>query len=238
MAWMRLPEVPLPMQLTDAGSAPWPDDAVACSRPARPRRRASGLRRLLRASSSLREGRLYRLTPCGGASFPCRQATMAPARRSRQAAAGSVARAASGGLAAGPVEATRATPTIRATTVAVAIVRPRRAGSRRPPHARCPSLPDRGIRRSAEAAPVRAASTARSRLVTCIDIAPIAAQHGRSLVLLDRTAPFPGLAPTPWSSDRPGRKAGHALTTGLAEPWHDMCLSDPPIRSPILLGMS
>src|SRR5829696_7825299 len=131
MAWMRLPEVPLPMQLSDAGSAPGPDGAVACSRPARPRRRALWLRRLLGASISLRVGRSYRLTPWGGASFPCRQATMAPARRSWQAAAGSAALVASGGRAPGPVEAARATPAIRATTVAVAIVRrARRAGPR------------------------------------------------------------------------------------------------------------
>src|SRR5918994_6412763 len=131
MAWMRLPEVPSPMQRTDAGSAPTAAGLVACSSPARPRRRGLGLRRLLRASSSCRVGRSYRLTPGGGASLPCRQATMAPARRSRQAAAGSLLLAASGGPAAGPVvEATRATPTAKATAVTVATVRrPHRAGS-------------------------------------------------------------------------------------------------------------
>src|SRR5215208_3098852 len=110
---MRLPEVPSPMQLTDAGSAPGVDGLVAYSRPARPRRRGSGLRRLLRASSSWRVGRSYRLTPCGGASLPCRQATTAPARRSRQAAAGALPLEASDGRGAGPVPATRTTPIIR-----------------------------------------------------------------------------------------------------------------------------
>src|ERR671912_2367596 len=131
MAWMRLPEVPSPMQRTDAGSAPTAAGLVACSSPARPRRRGLGLRRLLRASSSCRVGRSYRLTPGGGASLPCRQATMAPARRSRQAAAGSLLLA-SGGPGSWPVvEATRATPTARATAITVAIVRrPHRAGSR------------------------------------------------------------------------------------------------------------
>jgi len=131
MAWMRLPEVPSPMQLTAAGSAPGVDGLVACSRPARPRRRGSGLRRLLRASSSWRVGRSYRLTPCGGASLPCRQATTAPTRRSRQAAAGSLLPEASGGRGAGPVWATRATPMARATAATAAIVRrPHRANSR------------------------------------------------------------------------------------------------------------
>src|SRR5829696_7003687 len=83
----------------------------------------------------LEGGALVQADALGGASFPCRQATMAPARRSWQAAAGSGVLAASGAPAPsgppGPVEATRATPAIRATTVAVAIVRrARRAGPR------------------------------------------------------------------------------------------------------------
>src|SRR5918995_681568 len=127
---MRLLEVPSPTQRTDAGSALAAEGLVACSRPARPRRQGSGLRRLLRASSSWRVGRWYRLTPGGGASLPCRQATSAPARRSWQAAVGSLL-AVAPGPGARPVRATTATPTIRAATVTVAIVRRlHRAGSR------------------------------------------------------------------------------------------------------------
>src|ERR671910_562243 len=115
---MRLLEVPSPTQRTDAGSALAAEGLVACSRPARPRRQGSGLRRLLRASSSWRVGRWYRLTPGGGASLPCRQATSAPPRRSWQATAGSLLLVTSGGPGSGPVRATRASPTARAAAVA------------------------------------------------------------------------------------------------------------------------